>query len=279
MPGVNNTCCGWLAGLLNDEPDSFTALVLRGQRSPAQLVDRFGVTDPGVRLLLIDYVTEISTTSDYGSLDNTSWVLVNLFWRVIQDHHPGQATIALTQEQAAGWKERVKTLPDGTPRRNAYSVLRAVPSFYLDIAAWAHEDPARWAPWAMPCPISVRDVRGYQAQRRRTTEHMQDRTRTLAPHLPRLAVAARSRHRESLELLPGAKAAAVDETFTVAGRTYRRLPLFKGASATTIRLSSPIRKGESTRSPSRVNGSGCGRRSRCSGTPGSASRRCSSSLT
>ena len=36
-----------------------------------------------------------------------------------------------------------------------YSTLRTVAaqnvrSFYLDLAAWAQDDPARWAPWVAP---------------------------------------------------------------------------------------------------------------------------------
>jgi hypothetical protein len=33
----------------------------------------------------------------------------------------------------------------------------AVRAFYADLAAWALEDPARWAVWAAPNPISGRD--------------------------------------------------------------------------------------------------------------------------
>jgi len=36
--------------------------------------------------------------------------------------------------------------------------LAAVRAFYLDIAQWAMEDPARWGPWAAPCPIRAEDL-------------------------------------------------------------------------------------------------------------------------
>ncbi len=228
-----------LAGLLHNAPDSLDALLLQGQRSPAELVDHYRVADPAIRQLLIDYVTEMSTTSDYASLANTARVLVHLFWCDLQDHHPELDTIALTQEQATAWKQRIKTRPDGNPRRNAYSVLGAVRSFYLDIAAWAHEDPAHWGPWAVPCPISIRDVRGYKAQRRRTTERMQGRTRTLAPLMPRLSDFARGRHRRAVELLERSRTAQVGETFTLHDQHYTRLALTRGASASAIRLTTP----------------------------------------
>ncbi len=38
-------------------------------------MDRFGITDPDTLLLLIEYVTEMDTTCDYGSLDNISRIL------------------------------------------------------------------------------------------------------------------------------------------------------------------------------------------------------------
>jgi hypothetical protein len=34
-----------------------------------------------------------------------------------------------------------------------------VRAFYLDIAHWAIDDAARWAPWAAPCPVSDAEVR------------------------------------------------------------------------------------------------------------------------
>jgi len=53
------------------------------------------------------------------------------------------------------------TTPDGvtqtlvSPRLDGRSVMTAVRAFYLDIAEWADDDPARWAPWAVRCPVSA----------------------------------------------------------------------------------------------------------------------------
>lgn len=149
-----------LAGLLVGEPDDLGALIYGGQRTPAELVDRYQVTSRPVRNLLVDYLTEMSATQDYSSLERSSTTLVSLFWRAIENANPGIDTINLTQAQATAWKTSLRTRTDGNPRRNAPGVLGSVRSFYLDIAAWAHEDPARWAQWAVPCPVSVRDVRG-----------------------------------------------------------------------------------------------------------------------
>jgi hypothetical protein len=32
-------------------------------------------------------------------------------------------------------------------------VLMTVRAFYLDLAHWALDEPSRWGPWAVPCPI------------------------------------------------------------------------------------------------------------------------------
>lgn len=118
-------------------------------------------------------------------------------------------------------------------------MLGTVRGFYLDIAAWAHEEPARWGPWAVPCPVSVRDVRGYKAQRRRTTEGMQGRTRTLAPLMGRLNDFSRGRHRRAVELLERSRTAEVGETFTLHDQTYTRLQLSHGADPAALRLGTP----------------------------------------
>lgn len=92
---------------------------------------------------------------------------------------------ALRAAQAA-WKQRVRTLPGGQPRRNSHAVLLAVRSFYLDLLQWSLDDPDRWAQWAAPRPISEADVRGYikDARRRRTqmAEHPSARAAVSQAH-------------------------------------------------------------------------------------------------
>lgn len=36
--------------------------------------------------------------------------------------------------------------------------LAAVRAFYLDLAQWAMDDPARWGVWAAPCPIREEEM-------------------------------------------------------------------------------------------------------------------------
>ncbi|WP_433323201.1 hypothetical protein [Spirillospora sp. CA-294931] len=39
-----------------------------------------------------------------------------------------------------------------SPRAGYAAFLGWLRAFYLDIAQWALEDPARWSPWAAPQP-------------------------------------------------------------------------------------------------------------------------------
>ena len=67
---------------------------------------------------------------------------------------------------AAAWKQRIWVQGRTTASRTASSPCRHAPrldrgprnlgnvrAFYLDIAQWAADDPARWGPWVAACPI------------------------------------------------------------------------------------------------------------------------------
>ena len=83
---------------------------------------------------------------------------------------PGISSLKLPRDVAAAWKQRVMTRtmtrpgPDGepvtttAPRRDGRSVLTAVRAFYLDIAEWADDDPARWGPHAVRCPVTASEA-------------------------------------------------------------------------------------------------------------------------
>ena len=49
-------------------------------------------------------------------------------------------------------------------------MLTAVRAFYLDIAEWAEDDPARWGPHAVRCPVSASEA-----------SHKKDRSRSASP--------------------------------------------------------------------------------------------------
>ena len=50
-----------------------------------------------------------------------------------------------------------------------------VRAFYLDIAQWAAGDPARWAAWAVPCPIRDEEM-SRKKERARRKSRMDQRT-------------------------------------------------------------------------------------------------------
>lgn len=211
---------GRRGGLFAGEADDLRHYLIAKRLSPTELVDRFNVRAPSVRGLLIAYLAEIAVGQDYASLDGTSRNLVKLFWKPIEDANPGIDTISLTKAQASAWKEWLRTKPDGTPRRHAESILGAVRSFYLDVAAWSHEDPSTWAHWAVSCPVSIRDVQGQQKRRAQRAHRMHARTRTLTPHVDALVAAARRAYVQAAELQAVATTAPFGEPFAVHGSTY-----------------------------------------------------------
>jgi len=193
-----------------------------GKLTPAQLVDRYPVADRAVRDVLVHYLAERAAVLDYASLVNQSQMLVALFWTDLERHHPGICSLNLPDDVAQAWKQRIHTLPDGRPRLNCHAVLLAVRCFYLDLRQWSLEDPARWAPWAAPCPIREADVRSYVTETRLRQARMQQRTRTLAPVLPQLVAAAQERARLSRIVLHAGRDTAPGEQFTVEQTRYRR---------------------------------------------------------
>ena len=65
--------------------------------------------------------------------------------------------------------------PDGgeqaVPREAADDILITVRAFYLDLGQWALDEPARWGPWAVPCPVRGSDIQ-HKKQSSRTKARM-----------------------------------------------------------------------------------------------------------
>ena len=98
----------------------------------------------------------------------------------------------------------------------------AVRAFYLDLAQWALDDPARWGQWAVPCPIRASDIQ-YKKQKSRTKARMDARTRERLPVMPALAAAVdRSTARTPSPAWSAARAAWPGELFTAGGQHLRR---------------------------------------------------------
>jgi hypothetical protein len=159
-----------------------------------------------VRDLLVDYLRERQPGVDYATLHKLSYTLGRLFWRDLEIHHPGIGSLRLPAEIATAWKQRINTKirrvkdSDGhltaetVPRINATEHLITVRAFYLDIAQWAAEEPARWGPWVVPCPI-----RGLEASRSKRFAHksrMDQRTRERIPVMPVLIDTVTTAHKQ-----------------------------------------------------------------------------------
>ena len=201
--------------------------------SVGQLIGRCGIHCAPVRDLLASYLAERQASVDYVTLVRLADTLGRLFWADLEAHHPGISSLRLDPSAAAGWKQRVLTKttrrrqPDGSlaqitsPRESATNCLTAVRSFYLDIAQWAMDDPARWGPWAAPAPIKAGEIPHKKAADRRKSR-MDQRTRERLPILPALIAATDRQRREAAERLAAARATVPGEVFTAGGQTLRR---------------------------------------------------------
>ena len=205
-------------------PTSLKAVHMRGQLSVDQLVDRYGLRCEPIRDLIVTYIAERSPSMDYTSISNLAFWLGKLFWADLERHHPGIDSLRLDPEVAAAWKTRVavRVTSKGVevPRNNRHSVLACVRAFYLDLNKWACEDPARWAVWAMPCPVRKSDIDARNKHKARVTAKMQARTRTLAEFVPALVATARTRREHGRGLLGAARDQAAGNTLVVDGTAY-----------------------------------------------------------
>ena len=217
-----------------DAPAAIEVFSGRGQPSCEQLIDRYRIASRPVRDVLVDYLRERQPAVDFSSLQRLAYLLGKLFWADLEAHHPGIDSLKLPRDTAAAWKQRVMTRtrttagPGGeqimltTPRLDGRSVLSAVRAFYLDIAEWADEDPARWGPWAVRCPVAASDV-SHKKDRSRRKSRMDQRTRERMPVLPALVSWVEAERARTTELLSAAQAAAPGELFTTStGQTLRR---------------------------------------------------------
>ncbi|MFE2409970.1 tyrosine-type recombinase/integrase [Kitasatospora sp. NPDC059408] len=227
----------WLHGQGIFPPDAPTTLRSfrqhAGQHSVSRLVDRYQLRCQPVRDLIVDYLAERQPKLDYASLEDLSRTLASRFWADLERHHPGIDSLELAPEVAAAWKERLRTKvtrvrrPDGTSvdvtstREGAVDLLMHVRAFYLDLAQWAAEEPARWGPWAVRCPIAQTEI-DLKKRDKQQKARMDQRTRERLPVLPALVRAANRRLKEAKARLEAAQAAPASACFTVLGETYTK---------------------------------------------------------
>lgn len=207
-----------------------------GQLPVEQLVDRYRVTCQPIRDLLVDYLRERQPAIDYNTLTALATALALWFWKDLERHHPGIDSLRLNPETAAAWKQRIRTrvvrsrneagetVETTVERNGAADVLMTVRSFYLDLTQWALDEPARWGPWAVPCPIRAADIQ-HKTMKSRRKARMDQRTRDRMPVLPILIEAVDRERKAAAARLEQATNAQPGEPFTVNGVTLQRAQL------------------------------------------------------
>ncbi|MEV5129024.1 MULTISPECIES: site-specific integrase [unclassified Streptomyces] len=207
-------------------PPRLRVLRIEGRRSVEQIVDGYGIECRAVRDLLVEYFTERAPELDHVSLRSIARNLCRLFWRDLEIHHPGIDSLRLAPEVAQAWKERLAHIRDAEghpvrPRVNFRSELVFVRAFYQDIARWAADDPARWAPWVAPCPIKASEC-ATKKSRSRVKSRMDQRTRTQLPLLPALLRAVDRQRKDAEARITAARATPAGGRFFIAGEEFER---------------------------------------------------------
>jgi hypothetical protein len=212
-------------------PPTLRALRSSRQRTPDELIDRYGLVCRPIRDLLVDYLRERQPALDYTSLEALGYFLGKRFWADIEAHHPGIDSLRLPRHVADDWKRRLATFTKTTrtatgekvqvtvARINYRECLTPVRAFYLDLAHWAVEDPGRWAPWVAPSPVGEEEINRKKAKRR-LKARMDARTRERLPVLPVVTRSVDERRRQTRTLLDAARSTRHGET--VPGSTVRR---------------------------------------------------------
>lgn len=213
-------------------PPRLQNVVVRSQKTPAELVDQYAITCAPIRDLLVDYISELAAGRDYTTVAGVAHDLAKLFWKDLEKHHPDIASLNLAPAVAAAWKERSRFVWDRDgrqlrPRASNAAVLLSVRALYRDLARWAADDPARWGRWVAPCPI--RDAECNQRKQLASRKaRIDQRTRTLLPALPALVDAVTRRHRDAVTLLNAARQAPPETEFIAAARSMRRCRRVRG---------------------------------------------------
>ncbi len=216
--------------LPEDAPPTIHAASRRGQLTIEEIVDGYRLACGPVRDLFVDYLHERQPGLDYSTIRQLATKLVLLFWRDLELHEPGIDSLHLSDATARAWKQRLGEVRYGTHRvgqrrEDPYAILMAVRAFYADLSHWALEDPARWGPWAAPSPVDSRDLAGMTKATKHRQSRIHQRTRELAPLLPRLVDAADARRATTDAVLAAATQAAPGTVFTGAGQALRRTAL------------------------------------------------------
>jgi hypothetical protein len=183
---------------LDDAPHTIRAFGLAaGRLTIEELVDRYPLQSMPIRNLIVEYLRERQPSLDFASPRRGLPHPGRSVLGPDRHHHPGIDTLHLPPDTARAWKEwvavkrRTTTNAAGervevcSRRLNAKEELLRVRVFYPDIAQWATEDPARWAAWAVRCPMSDAEINRAKERAHRKSR-MDQRTRERLPVLPAL---------------------------------------------------------------------------------------------
>ena len=207
-------------------PARFRALRIEGRCSVERIVDKSGIECRPVRNLPVEYFTERAPELDHTSLRHIADTIGRLFWRDLEIHHPGIGSLRLEPAVAQAWKERLAYIRDADghpvrPRVNFRSELVFVRAFYEDIARWAADDPARWAPWVAPSPVKGAEC-ATKKSRSGVKSRMDQRTRAQLPLLPALLRAVQQQRKDAEERINTARDTQAGDLFSVAGQQFQR---------------------------------------------------------
>lgn len=216
-------------GVFGPDVPAWRSLKRNGQLSVEELVDRYPLACRPVRDLLVAYLADRQPAVDYGTVVSLCYALVRCFWADLEAHHPGIESLRLPPEVASAWKSRLRTkkgrgpgvLGESSERFNYLDVLSTVRAFYLDIAQWALEDPARWAQWVAPCPVRKHELSRRKFLRQRKAR-MDARTRERLPVLPQLLRSVDQWRKDAAAVLAAGRAASPGEEFSAAGQSFVR---------------------------------------------------------
>ena len=239
-----------LAILDASAPPTLRALRTSAAPTPERLIDRYRLRCRPIRDLLVDYLRERQPALDHTSLNSLANFLGKLFWADIERHHPEISSLHLPPEVAQAWKTRLRTITKTTTtasgevvehtveRINYRECLTPVRAFYLDLAHWSVEDPARWVPWVAPCPIGEEEINRKKAHRRRKAR-IDARTRERLPVLPTLARNLDQRRNSAHALLEAARSTPSEKPVSFPGAGVTRCKVDPRTSAERVWVEDP----------------------------------------
>ena len=147
---------------------------------------------------------------------------------------PELDSLHLPNEIARAWKDDLAVIRRRTvnangdqvevsrPRTNFKNELIQVRGFYLDLAHWAIEDPARWAAWVAPCPITNAEIQ-VAKERKHRKARMDQRTRERLPVLPALSRFVNDRRIAAADLRARAEATPSGQIIAGTDAALRRV--------------------------------------------------------